>query len=79
MTDNVENPILEHLKRFQGTLERIERKVDEHTQRLASLENTMASVKRDTADIYTELAGQNFRSDRINERIERIEKRLELA
>lgn len=79
MTENVENLFLEHLKRFQTTLERVERKIDEHTQRLAGVESAIASVKRDTADIYSELAAQNVRHDSTNARIERIELRLELA
>ncbi|MDR2186554.1 MAG: hypothetical protein LBE62_00710 [Azonexus sp.] len=47
---NIENLMLEHLKKFQATLERMENKIDEHS----------------------------IRMDRIIERIERIERRLEL-
>ncbi len=79
MTDNVENLILEHLKKFQAEMASARERDIEILARLASIENTIASVKRDTADIYTELAGHNVRSDRMNARIERIEKRLELA
>lgn len=79
MTDTVENLILEHLKKFQGEMVAARERDAEILTRLASLENMTASVKRDVADIYTELAGHNVRTDRINARIERIEKRLELA
>ena len=34
MTDNVENLILEHLKRFQGGQDRIERKLEEIVARI---------------------------------------------
>ena len=33
MTDNVENMMLEHLKRFQATLERVEQRLGELTVR----------------------------------------------
>lgn len=79
MTDAVENLILEHLKKFQAEMTAARERDTEILMRLASMESMIASVKRDAADIYTELAGHNVRTDRINARIERIEKRLELA
>lgn len=45
-TDNVENLVLEHLKRFQAGQDRIERKLDEHTQRLGRIEITLARLER---------------------------------
>ena len=37
MNENIENLLLEHMKRFQATLERVERKLDEHGRRLSNL------------------------------------------
>jgi hypothetical protein len=34
MTDKVENLMLEHLKRFQATLDRVENKITELTSRI---------------------------------------------
>ena len=79
MTDTGEKLILEHLKKFQGGMMAARERDAEILTRLASMESMIASIKRDTADIYTELAGHNVRTDRINARIERIEERLELA
>ena len=44
MTDNTENLILEHLKRFQAGQDRIENKLDELTRRIANLEAGQASL-----------------------------------
>jgi hypothetical protein len=44
MTDNTENLILEHLKRFQAGQDRIESKLDELTRRIANLEAGQASL-----------------------------------
>jgi hypothetical protein len=38
MTNEVENLMLEHLKRFQSGQDRIERKIDELTRRLSNVE-----------------------------------------
>ena len=44
MTDTVENLILEHLKRFQASLDRIERKLSDLTARVANVESGQASI-----------------------------------
>ena len=79
MTDNVENLIIEHLRLMRVELGGIKDDVREIKTRMGSIENTLASVKRDIADLYTEVAGQNVRYDRMVEHFERIGKRLELA
>jgi len=79
MTDNVENLILEHLKRFQGGQDRIERKLEEIVARIGQLELGLAGLRRDFAHADENAAGMSVRIDRMSDRIERIEKRLELA
>ena len=37
-----------------------------------------SSIKRDQGDIYTENAGHHVRYDRMIDRLERIERRLEI-
>jgi len=48
-------------------------------QRLASVETGIGGLKRDAGDLYTENAAQHSRYDRLAERIERLERRLEIA
>ncbi len=79
MTDSVENLILEHLKRFQAGQDRMEKKLDEIILRVGHLEIGMASTKRDAAHTDENAALLGVRVDRITGRIERIERRLELA
>jgi predicted trehalose synthase len=79
MTESTENLLLEHLKRFQTTLARIEHRQEEHTQRLGRIEIALAGMRRDMAHNDEAWAEQSVRIDRINERIERIERRLELV
>ncbi len=79
MADNIENLMLEHLKRFQATLERIERRQDEATNRLANLEGAVASVMQHLAHLSAADATQQIALDNVNRRLDRIEHRLELA
>ena len=77
--DTVENLMLEHLKRFQMTLDRMERKLDEITRRVANLETGQASVIQHIGHLASVDAQLQVQGDDFSKRLERIEKRLELA
>ena len=79
MGEPIENLVLEHLKRFQASQERSERKLDEVIHRLGQLETAVAGLRRDFAHADENTALLSVRLDRMNERIERIERRLELS
>ena len=79
MTDEPVDLVLEHLKRFQGSQERIERKLDELIGRVANLEGGQASIIQHLGHLAAADAQQQVSVDRANERLDRIERRLELA
>ena len=79
MATNVENLMLEHLKRFQATLDRIERKQDELVVRIANLGSAVASIMQHLTHLYAADAAQQLATNNISLRLDRIEKRLELA
>jgi uncharacterized coiled-coil protein SlyX len=79
MSETVENLMLEHLKRFQATLERVERKQDELIRRVANLEGAVASIMQHLAHLSAADAAQQISIDTISARLDRIEQRLELA
>ncbi len=72
VNENVENLILEHLKRFHASQDRIESTLRELVVRIGHVETELAHV-------HTVIAEQSVRLDRLNARVERIEFRLELA
>jgi hypothetical protein len=78
VSDNVDNIILEHLKRFQAKLDRIEQKLDEQTMRMGNVEVSLAAVRRDLGHGDEVRAEQSVRLDHLSQRIDRIERRLEL-
>lgn len=79
MGNEVENLILEHLKRFQAGQDRIERDLKEIKTRLSGLESGQASVIQHIGNLSGAIAGQQVSMDHMSERIDRIEHRLELA
>jgi uncharacterized coiled-coil protein SlyX len=75
----VENLMLEHLKRFQATLDRMDRKLDEHSARLSNLEGGQAAIMQHLAHLAGADAAQQLAIDNISRRLDRIERRLELT
>ncbi len=79
MADSVENLMFEHLKRFQATLDRVEGKMSEMTVRLANLESGQASIIQHLGHLASADAAQQVAVDRMGDRLDRIERRLELT
>lgn len=79
MTDNTENLILEHLKRFQAGQDRIETKIDELVLRVGQLEGAILGVKREIVNAEESSVAVSLRVDTLSKRLDRVEKRLELS
>jgi hypothetical protein len=79
MIENIENLILEHLKKIQAEQAAARERDAEILTRLSSIENGLARISRDEALTYTELVQDRHVVDKLKERIERIERRLELS
>jgi archaellum component FlaC len=82
MTENVENLVLEHLRALRNELREFRTRHDEDMsdikQRLTTLERGIGGMKRDAAELYEDHARQQASIDRLAERIDRIERHLEL-
>ena len=79
MTSDVENLLLEHMKRFQATLERMERKQDELAARIGNLESGFALLMQHLTNLSAADAAQQLAIDNVSRRLDRIERRLELS
>lgn len=78
MAENVENLLLEHLKRMQAELAAARDRDAEILERLGRIEMAIARVARDEGQNYSELIHDRHQLDKLKDRIERIERRLEL-
>ncbi|QBR71116.1 hypothetical protein CU048_07275 [Beijerinckiaceae bacterium] len=67
-----DNLILEHLRHMRGQLDRVENRLEDVIVRLGHLE-------RSVADHSVQLAEVNTKLDRLDGRVARIEKRLDLV
>lgn len=78
MADNVENLVLEHLRALRAGQDRIEHKLAELSARITSLETATARSRSDNLSTQEDVYRQQGVIDRINERLERVEKRLDI-
>lgn len=79
MADKVENLVLEHLKRIQSSLDRLERKISDLTSRVANLESGQAAIMQHLTHLAAADSVQQVAIDHISDRLDRIERRLELT
>lgn len=71
--------VLEHLKRIQAEQAAARDRDQEILSGLARIESGLARVSRDESSNYAELVEDRHTVDKLRERIERIERRLELS
>ena len=80
--ENVENLVLTLLGNLRNEVQTL--RTEMHTefadvkQRLTATERGISGIKRDQADTYDDQSHQQLSIDRLSERVERIERRLEL-
>ncbi len=72
MTDEVSNLVLEHLRAIRG-------KMDLMALDVMDIKTRMSAVEGQLGHMSTQLAAQSMRMDRFDERLNRIERRLELV
>jgi hypothetical protein len=78
MTDNTNNLVFDILKTIQSELSEIKRIQVDILTRMSRLETAMLSVKREVTDGFEVDVNQHSFNYRIIDRLERIERRLDL-
>jgi septal ring factor EnvC (AmiA/AmiB activator) len=79
MTENIENLVLEQLRALRGDIAAVKEDTREIKTRLAVVESGIASLRRDNGDFATSIAAQHLSFDRLSDRVQRIEQRLNLT
>lgn len=78
MAGEADNLVLEHLKKIQAELAASRERDAEIMTRLSNIESGIARITRDESMTYGELVQDRHAVDKLRERLERIERRLEI-
>lgn len=78
MTENTENLVLEHLRAIRADMADLRADVREIKTRLGNLEAGQGSIIRHLGDLASADAAAQLGIDRLGDRVERIERRLEI-
>jgi uncharacterized protein (UPF0335 family) len=78
MTADMESLVLEHLRQIRGRVDQVGDDITDLKHRMSSLETAMVGAKRELTHGDETDARQQASLDRIVERIERIERRLDI-
>ena len=73
MTEQVESLMLEHLKRFQAPLERVEHRLGELTTRQTETHAAVLGLRRDQLNDAEAAAHLQVQLDRVRDRLDRLE------
>ena len=83
MSENIENLVLEHLRALRTEVAGLRTEMHEEFRevklRLGSVETAVVAVRRDSADQMGDVVRQQLRIDQLAERLDRLERRMELA
>jgi archaellum component FlaC len=72
MTEETENMVLEMLRRIRASQERMELDIQD-------IKSRMTNIEISVGQLTSQFASQSLRLDRIEERVGRIERRLDLV
>jgi hypothetical protein len=79
MSDNVDNLMLEHLKKIQAEQSAARERDREMMTGLGQIETSIARIGRDNAHAFEEQIEDRHALDALKDRVERIERRLEIG
>lgn len=79
MSDEPDNLVLVYLRRIDARLERMDDDIQDLKRRMTAVEDGIARLHHEIAGIRGDYAGLQLRMDRFDDRLARIERRLDLA
>jgi hypothetical protein len=79
MAEEVDNLVLEHLRHIRRGVDDLRADVGDLKTRMTTVELSLGQVISQIGHLLTQIAGQTLRLDRFDDRMARIERRLDLA
>ncbi|MBK4734562.1 hypothetical protein [Noviherbaspirillum pedocola] len=75
---HTDNLILEHLKAMRAALADVRSDISDMRQRMVSIDNSVVDLRRSHLHLHEDAALQQIAMEKLAERVQRIERRLEL-
>ncbi|MBI1891410.1 MAG: hypothetical protein HYS18_12240 [Burkholderiales bacterium] len=79
MTEKIDNIIIEHLKAIRAEIAEVKADTSDIKQRLHSMDTSIVELRRSDVHQYEDAARLQVALDKMLDRIQRIERRLELS
>ena len=79
MAGETENLVLEHLRKLREGQDALLADSREAKSRFTTIDENLALMRADIAQLHSMYAGMNRRLDRMDDRLSRIERRLDLV
>ena len=76
--ENVDNLVLEHLRHIRNKIDQMSEDMKDVKHRLAIVESSQGSIMQHVGHLATSIAQQQISFDRLTDRLERMERRLQL-
>lgn len=76
---STENLVIEHLRAMRTEIAAVKADTMDTRQRLVSVESSIVDMRRNVIHVFEDMAHQQLTMDKLLDRVQRIEKRLDLS
>ena len=76
---STENLVIEHLRAMRTEIAAVRADTMDTRQRLVSVESSIVDMRRNVIHVFEDMAHQQLTMDKLLDRVQRIEKRLDLS
>ena len=76
---STDNLVIEHLRAIRTEIAAVKSDTADTRQRVISIETSIVDMRRNVVHVFEDFAHQQLTMDKLLDRVQRIEKRLELS
>ena len=76
---STDNLVIEHLRAIRTEIAAVKSDTTDTRQRVISIETSIVDMRRNVVHVFEDFAHQQLTMDKLLDRVQRIEKRLELS
>jgi RNA:NAD 2'-phosphotransferase (TPT1/KptA family) len=76
---SADNLVIEHLRAMRSEIAAVKADTTDTRQRIGSVETSIIDMRRNVVHLFEDMAHQQITMDKLLDRVQRIEKRLDLS